>query len=133
MRVTGSCHCGAVAYEADIDPARVGICHCTDCQNLTGSAYRVSVPAARDAFKLVRGAPAVYVKTADSGAKRAQGFCQTCGSPIYTYDIEKPETYGLRVGCIDQRGELEPRRQIWCRSALPWAMNIEALPRRDRE
>ena len=133
MRVTGSCHCGAIAYEADIDPARVGICHCTDCQNLTGSAYRVSVPAARNAFKLVRGAPAVYVKTADSGAKRAQGFCQTCGSPIYTYDIEKPETYGLRVGCIDQRGELEPRRQIWCRSALPWAMNIEALPRRERE
>ena len=133
MRVTGSCHCGAVAYEADIDPARVGICHCTDCQKLTGSAYRVSVPAARDAFKLVRGAPAVYVKTADSGARRAQGFCQTCGSPIYTYDIEKPETYGLRVGCIDQRGELEPRRQIWCRSALPWAMNIEALARRERE
>jgi hypothetical protein len=91
------------------------------------------VPAARDGFKLVRGAPAVYVKTADSGAKRAQGFCQTCGSPLYTYDIEKPETYGLRVGCIDQRGELEPRRQIWCRSALPWAMNIEALPRRERE
>ena len=133
MKVTGSCHCGAVAYEADVDPTRVGICHCRDCQKLTGSAYRVSVAVAREAFKLLNGAPTVYVKTAESGAKRAQAFCPTCGSPLYTYDIEKPATYGLRVGCIDQREELEPRRQIWCRSALRWALNIEALPRRERE
>ena len=133
MKVTGSCHCGAVAYEADVDPTRVGICHCRDCQKLTGSAYRVSVAAAREAFKLLNGTPTVYVKIAESGAKRAQAFCPTCGSPLYTYDIEKPATYGLRVGCIDQREELEPRRQIWCRSALRWALNIEALPRRERE
>jgi hypothetical protein len=29
MRVNGGCHCGNLKYEAEIDPARVGICHCT--------------------------------------------------------------------------------------------------------
>jgi hypothetical protein len=133
MKITGSCHCGAIAYEADVDPANVGICHCTDCQKLTGSAYRVSVGAARDALHLLRGVPAVYVKTADSGARRAQAFCGHCGSPLFTYDAERPQQYGLRVGCIDQRAQLAPRRQIWCRSALTWAQDIEKLPRREAE
>jgi len=31
--------------------------------------------------------------------------------------------YSLRVGTIRQRAELgEPAKQIWCRSALPWAV-----------
>jgi hypothetical protein len=43
MHIDGQCHCGRVAYQAEIDPERVSICHCTDCQTLTGSPYRVTV------------------------------------------------------------------------------------------
>ncbi|HET9046453.1 MAG TPA: GFA family protein, partial [Casimicrobiaceae bacterium] len=32
MHVQGRCHCGEIAYEAEIDPAGVSVCHCTDCQ-----------------------------------------------------------------------------------------------------
>src|SRR6476620_5995899 len=81
MKVSGRCHCGAITYEAIVDPQRVAICHCADCQRLTGSAYRVSVPAVPDSFSLMTGSPAVYVKRAESGAKRAQAFCPVCGSP----------------------------------------------------
>jgi hypothetical protein len=41
MTIDGGCHCGAIAYEATIDPETVGICHCTDCQTLTSSAFRI--------------------------------------------------------------------------------------------
>jgi hypothetical protein len=133
VKVTGSCHCGSVQYEAEVDPSRVTICHCTDCQSLTGTAYRVSVPVGIDAFVLKAGTPKVYVKTAESGARRAQAFCSRCGSPLYTYAANRPSTYGLRVGCIEQRRLLAPAKQVWCRSALPWAMNIEALPRHEKE
>jgi hypothetical protein len=37
MEIDGGCHCGQVSYRAEIDPDRVSICHCTDCQTLTGS------------------------------------------------------------------------------------------------
>jgi hypothetical protein len=133
MKVDGSCHCGSVRYEAEVDPSRVTICHCTDCQALTGSAYRVSVPVRREDFMLRAGAPTVYLKTAESGARRAQAFCGHCGSPLYTYDADDPSAYGLRVGCIAQRRLLVPSKQVWCRSALPWTMSIEALPRHDKE
>jgi hypothetical protein len=34
MKIDGSCHCGYVRYQAEVDPAQVEICHCTDCQTL---------------------------------------------------------------------------------------------------
>ena len=32
MKVGGQCHCGQIAYTAEVDPAKVTICHCVDCQ-----------------------------------------------------------------------------------------------------
>jgi hypothetical protein len=133
MKVHGACHCKRITYEAEVDPVRVTICHCTDCQALTGSAFRVSVPTLQRDFALLSGTPKTYVKTAESGAERAQVFCPNCGSPLYTYAVDNPISYGLRVGCIQERLELLPRRQIWCRSALTWSMNISDLPKRERE
>jgi len=128
MKVKGSCHCGAIRYEAEVDPARVTLCHCRDCQVLTGTAYRTTVPAAVASFVLHSGTPKRYVKTAQSGNRRIHTFCGDCGSPIYSSAYENPVTYGLRVGALAQRDLLPPQRQIWCRSALPWSASLEGLP-----
>ena len=134
MKIHGACHCRAITFEADVDPADVTICHCTDCQSLTGSAYRVSVPADARDFTLRTGRPRLYVKTGDSGAPRIQAFCADCGTPLYTHaDEDPPRRYGLRVGTLAERAALPPHKQKWCRSALPWSMSIERLPRRDGE
>ena len=133
MKVTGQCHCGAIAFEAEVDPARVSACHCTDCQRLSGSAYRASVPAPKETFRLLRGTPKIYVKTAESGNKRAQAFCADCGAPIYASAVSDPPMYSLRVGCLDQRAQLLPAKQIWCRSSLGWAMNLENLPKVEKQ
>ena len=133
MRVRGSCHCGNVTYEAIVDPKRTAICHCTDCQNLTGSAFRVSVPALEGSFRLVSGKPTIYVKLGTSGSRRAQAFCSNCGSPLYTYNADNPKVYGLRVGCIEERAELVPTRQKWFRSALRWTQSLSGLEKQETE
>ena len=133
MQVHGSCHCGSIRYEASVDPERTAICHCTDCQRLTGSAYRVSVPAEEGSFHLTSGEPSIYVKVGDSGSRRAQAFCARCGSPLYTYDADHPILFGLRVGCIDERRALVPRKQKWCRSALSWTESLAGMERRATE
>ena len=133
MKVTGRCHCGNIRYEAEIDPGKVTMCHCTDCQMLTGSAFRANVQAPRETFVLRGGALKTYIKTAESGNKRAHAFCPECGTPVYSAAIEDPPFYSLRVGCLDQRRELRPSRQIWCQSALPWSMNVEAIEKLDRQ
>ena len=134
MKVDGQCHCGEVAFEAEIDPEKVVICHCTDCQSLSGTAFRVVVFTAEDGLNLLRGTPKEYIKTAESGRKRVQGFCGTCGSAIYATMVgEGPKAYGLRVGVLNQRNDLPPQRQIWHQSAHAWVGTLGELPAIDKQ
>lgn len=129
MRIDGQCHCGHVKYEAEIDPARVTICHCTDCQRLTGSAYRVTAVTDTSKIRLTASPPKLYTKYGDNGRPRLQYFCPECGSPLFTTgEGEAADVTGIRVGTINQRRELKPSRQIWCRSALPWINDLGSMP-----
>jgi hypothetical protein len=133
MKVTGRCHCGRISFAAEVDPDRVRVCHCTDCQMLSGTAFRTNVPVAPGSFVLQSGTPKVYVKTADSGNQREHAFCRECGTPIYSAAPGEPPSYSLRVGTLDRRTELLPARQIWCRSALPWSMDLTGVERIERQ
>jgi hypothetical protein len=126
VKIDGSCHCGRIRYEAEIEPADVAICHCTDCQTLSGSAFRIVAPARKEAFRII-GEPKVYVKTAESGNRRAQAFCPECGTALYATAPTDPQVYSIRLGTARQRAALPPRRQIWTRSALPWLQQPQAL------
>ncbi|PYE47081.1 hypothetical protein DFI02_1011234 [Rhizobium sp. PP-F2F-G20b] len=129
MKIDGACHCGEIAFEAEIDPDAVSVCHCTDCQQLTGTAYRVTVAVPRDRFALTKGSPKTYVKTVDNGHRRLQMFCPDCGSPIFTTgEGDEAGEIGIRWGNIRQRGDLAPKRQIWCASAMPWLDTVTDLP-----
>ncbi len=134
MKIDGRCHCGYLSYVAEIDPDSVEICHCADCQTLSGSAFRVVVPAIEGSFKLVTGIPKTYVKTAASGNKRIQAFCPECGTSIYSAAADgKSGFFGLRVGTISQRDRLIPKAQYWCRSAQNWIGHIGELPKFETE
>jgi hypothetical protein len=132
MRIDGSCHCGRLSYEADIDPDKVGVCHCTDCQTLSGSAFTTFVPVAKEAFR-PRGEPRIYVKTAESGNRRAQAFCPDCGTRLYASAEKDPQVFNLRLGTVRQRAALAPKSQVWCRSALPWAMQLGAVKQHPKQ
>ena len=133
MKVDGACHCGKLTYQAEIDPETASICHCTDCQTLSGSAYRTNVRTVEGGFKLLSGQPKIYIKTAESGAKRAQAFCPDCGSPIYATSATDPKIYGLRVGTIKQRGQLRPKAQGWYRSAQAWVSDLSGMARHEKQ
>jgi hypothetical protein len=134
MKIDGRCHCGYISFEAEADPEKTAICHCTDCQASTGSAFRTNIPVPGDAFKLLSAQPAIYVKTADSGNKRAQAFCPKCGSPIYsTSPGDGPkQAYMVRVGILRQRDQLVPKVQNWWRSALPWVTGLAGVPKNEK-
>jgi len=127
MHIDGACHCGAITFTADVDPSRVMLCHCTDCQVLSGSPYRHVVPAAAESFVL-QGHPKQYVKLADSGSRRVQAFCGACGTPIYSSATVNPAWVSIRLGCVRQRAELKPRAQIWHHSAMPWLTELSEVP-----
>lgn len=121
MKIDGHCHCGAIAYEAEIDPEKVYVCHCTDCQAISGGTFRWAVPVAAADFRLLKGAPRTYVKTTESGATNHQVFCGDCAAPLYSEMVGRnPRVLNLRLGTARQRDRLPPGAEYWCRSAQAW-------------
>jgi hypothetical protein len=134
MQVDGRCHCGHITYEAEVDPEKVVICHCTDCQTLSGTAFRTVVFTREGTFKLLSGELKVYVKTGESGNKRLQTFCPECGTPIYSGSVgEGPKVHGLRVGSLRQRDLLIPTDQYWFRSAQHWLGDLSSIGRVEKQ
>ena len=132
MKIDGGCHCGFITYEGEADPETVGICHCTDCQTFSGGAFRTGIPVAEENFRLLTGTPKIYVKTAESGNKRAQAFCPECGTHIYSTSVgDGPKIFRVRVPTTRQRDQLAPKRQGWTRSRQPWVLEIAAIPGRE--
>lgn len=127
MKIEGACHCGEISFNAKIDPSRVMVCHCTDCQVMSGSAFRMIVVAPIESFEL-RGQPKSYIKIAQSGNRRAQMFCGNCGTALYACAPENPTSVSIRLGCVKQKAELVPAVQVWKRSALPWLSGLQAIP-----
>ncbi len=127
MKIDGGCLCGLITYEATINPERTVICHCTDCQVTSGSAFRWIAPVRAEHFRLTAGQPKIYVKTAASGAKRAQAFCSECGTHLYGSDVVDTQSYTLRLATARQAKQLRPSLQIWRRSALGWLKDIDTF------
>lgn len=134
MYVHGSCHCGTLLFSAEVDEHTAGICHCEDCLTMSGSAFRWSVSSLPNQFAFKQGEPSIYVKVGDSGNQRAQAFCPTCGTHIYSAPIGTPETvYRIRVGTLREKRLLQPKKQIWCGSAQPWLSELNALPENQKQ
>ena len=128
MKIDGRCHCGYIAYEAEIDPDKTLICNCTDCQTLSGSAFRVVAYTQENAFKLLTGELKIYVKIGESGNERPQSFCPECGTPIHaTAGGEGPKVYSIRLGSVRQRDQIVPKTHVWFRSAQPWIAHIGSM------
>ncbi|MFT5440905.1 MAG: hypothetical protein ACI9MJ_002779 [Alphaproteobacteria bacterium] len=136
MKIDGSCQCGSITYEAEADEHAVGICHCTDCQKFSGSAFRVGVPVTEQSFKLLSGTLKVYVKTAASGGKREQVFCPDCGTHLYSTSVKEgdtPRMFRVRVPTANQASQLIPSTQGWFRSAQKWVTGLDAIPSRPQQ
>lgn len=120
MQIDGACLCGEITWEALIDSELVGVCHCTDCQILSGSAFQFAARVARENFRLMSGELQTYVKIAENGNPRAMSFCGTCSTVIHGGNTDDTGLLSLRLGGCNQKYDLSPQFQIWCQSALEW-------------
>jgi hypothetical protein len=129
MKIDGSCHCGYITFAAEIDPETASICHCTDCQTISGSAFRTAVRSRPGTFELRSGTPTLYVKTtAESGTKREHAFCPRCGTAIYATNLGgEAKTHSLRLGTLRAPHGITPKRQIWMRSRVGWLDRLAAV------
>jgi hypothetical protein len=95
---TGSCHCGAVGFEADVDIAQPTVCNCSRCRRL-GSRLAF---APRASFRLVRGEDSLTEYLFNKHVIRHQ-FCRTCGIECFAYAAMPDGTpmVAINVNCLD--------------------------------
>ena len=95
---TGSCQCGAVAYEVDVDISEPIACNCSRCRRL-GSLLAF---APRAAFTLVKGEDATRAYLFNKHAIRHL-FCATCGIQSYALGTtpDGTEMVAINVDCLD--------------------------------
>lgn len=116
----GGCQCGAIRYRVDGDPEMVSICHCTECQRQSGSAFGMTLVVRRDQFSLLHGAPKCFVRATDSGRTMQCHFCPDCGNRIYHVTERAPGEVRLKPGTLDDTRWLQPQAQGWTSRQQPW-------------
>ena len=118
-QISGGCLCGSVRYSADAEPAFVGVCHCSDCQRFTGSAFATVVAVPASALR-VSGMLKTFTKPGDSGLPMHRRFCPECGSGIVDEADALPGIAMVNAGTLDDRSWVLPQSEVYCASAQPW-------------
>jgi hypothetical protein len=126
----GSCLCGSVTYTASADPLFKGLCHCTNCQKVTGSAF-ASVIAFPAPALTVTGTTAQFDWKGDSGQPTHRWFCPACGSTVKEVAEVMKDIVMVPTGTLSDPAVAAPDMQIYCDSAQSWAVlpGVHAVPK----
>ncbi len=116
----GGCACGAVRYRLLEDPLDLHVCHCTDCQTVTGSAFVMCMPIHVRSLEISKGEPKTVSFTAQDGRAKANRRCPECETCLVGVIASMPQIVALQAGTLDDTSWLEPIAHIWTRSAQPW-------------
>ena len=105
---TGSCHCGAVRFEADLDLAQSSFrCNCSICRR---SRFWPAV-AKPESFRLTAGAD-MLTEYLFNTKKNQHFFCKRCGVRPFGVGNDTPigKMYGVNIGCLEGVAEEELSR-----------------------
>ena len=119
----GGCHCGELQYAVSKPPLATYVCHCTDCQRISGSAFNISIVFPADAVSIT-GTSKRIARTLGSGVVGYRWTCPECGVWICgdpKLDQKRNiERRIMRGGTFDDRSWIKPDLHMWVQSAQPW-------------
>jgi len=120
-KYTAQCACGAVKFEFNRDPDFIAVCHCLDCKKASGGEAATWFGVPEDDFTKTSGTTRAYTFVADSGKKLDRNFCPTCGSRLYTSNLESfPGLVFVQLGSLDQPNLISPKLEMFVKRRLPW-------------
>ena len=108
FRMQASCQCGLVHFENPAsEPAKVYICHCTECRHQSSSAFGISAIFSRESFEravmpvmdmmIKDGDVKVYERATQTGRTLQCLFCSRCGSRLLHMGKGEEEKDGATI------------------------------------
>ncbi|MCX4028424.1 GFA family protein [Endozoicomonas sp. SM1973] len=96
---SGECLCGTVMYQVNTAISAIECCHCQTCRKAHSSAFAIGVTIDASSFQLVHGEDSLQAFESSNGKFRV--FCKHCGSHIYAYRPQQPNTLRLRAATLN--------------------------------
>ena len=116
----GGCQCGAVRYRFEGEPISLAVCHCTECQRQSGSAFGMSLTVRKEDFHLLQGTLKTFDRKADTGRIVTCAFCPECGTRIYHAPHYRTDAINIKPGTFDDTSFLQPKYEVWTKRKHAW-------------
>ena len=120
MDRVATCFCGQLSVTMEGDPLMHGLCHCRQCQKMSGSAFTFSGYWPRSAVKNMSGDASCYRKESESGRWLDVYFCPTCAGKVYWHLEFNPDVIGLPLGAFDSQTFPPPVYSLWHDTKQKW-------------
>lgn len=118
---TGGCLCGAVRFTVRGEPYKSGLCHCTDCRRVTGSAF----------LAYADWRPGQFETTGEVSTYSGRSFCPVCGSRVFSLSDHQVEIY---LGTLDDAPNgIAPVNEGWTIRREHWQREIAGAGQFDRD
>ena len=125
----GGCQCGTVRYRIEGTPLDLAVCHCTECQRQSGSAFGMSLAIRAADFHVVSGVLKSFTVLCDSGRTKTCTFCPDFGTRIYHQTDSR--RMSVKAGTLDDRTDLRPDAHYWTTRKQAWVIipdGVTAVP-----
>jgi hypothetical protein len=129
--ITGSCHCGAVAFELSGAVTDFEHCHCQTCRKIHGTAFGSSAVVAKEHFHIRKGED--ELSEYKSSSTKIRYFCSHCGSHLFAVSSTAPDDVILRIGTLDPGHGLRPESHIYVEDKPDWYEILDDLPQYQTE
>ena len=119
--LSGKCLCGQVQLSVRGEPLRVGICHCMDCRQESGSAFTFYAiwPAAQ------------FEHRGETAEFQGRYFCPQCGSRLFSVDDKEAE---IKLGILSEAPTtLVPSYELWIKRREPWLRPVPGARQFDED
>lgn len=117
----GACRCGQVSLSVRGEPIRVGICHCTDCRQESGSAFTYFAVWPATHFEYDG-------ETTEYAGRR---FCPICGSRLFSANEDEAE---IKLGILTEAPtDLNPTYELWVKRREHWLRPLEGAEQHDED
>jgi len=104
------------------------MCHCTDCQRRTGSAFSIAVFFARNDVSVSNGTSATFQRPSATGFPVRFHFCPRCGSNVFWEPRRLPNLIGIAAGSFADPQLPQPDQSVWTKDKHEWLALPEGMP-----
>ena len=123
-RISGSCGCGSIKFELNVDPLNVVNCHCNMCRSHNGASFSTYGIFSIDALEITMGSELISTYVANGGEKH---FCKKCGTPLFNMHEKYPGVRMIYLGALNSTENTIPKINVWTESRLPWVNSLSSI------